>query len=289
MLGDTVRKGSPGKDERPGMNDARGLLDHFSVQLEPGVTIGHPTPGEMFVEPPVLIRKGLYDVEFLGAFSFIGGQNTLMRHVWMIGRFCSIAYNAIVGVEEHPTDFLSSSPLFQGAFDWGQLNDFRERNGATLRNAAQQWRAFRDERFGKIGIGSDVWIGEGALIRRGVQIGDGAIIASRSVVTRDVPPYAIVGGTPAALIRYRFEPAVIEALLQLQWWKYGLGALDGVDMADIHQAIDRIDRNIASGQAQPYQTPLVRLAADRSASLWLQDPENGALVEADPAQWMPGP
>jgi acetyltransferase-like isoleucine patch superfamily enzyme len=232
------------------------------------------------------LRQGVYDIEFIGAFTFMGGHRTLMRHIWMIGRFCSIAYNVMTGVEEHPTDFLSPSPLFPGAFAWRQLDEFRARNRDVLRMSYEKWWSRCDTGHSKIRIGSDVWIGEGALIRRGVTIGDGAVIAARAVVTRDVPPYAIVGGSPARIIRYRFEPAVVEALLTLQWWRYGVSALDDVDMSNIHQAIDRIDRNIASGRAEIYQTPIVRLDHDHNATLWAADPAAGQLIEVDPAPWL---
>src|SRR3546814_801459 len=100
-------------------------------------------------------------------------------------------------------------------------------------------------RVTKITVGNDVWIGEGVFIRRGVIIGDGAIVAARSVVTRDVPPYAIVGGVPAKVIRYRFEPAIVDELLKLEWWKYGLTAVSGADFTDIASCIDTIAKNIA--------------------------------------------
>lgn len=67
-------------------------------------------------------------------------------------------------------------------------------------------------------IGNDVWIGAGAFISSGVRIGDGAVVGARAVVTKDVPPYAIVAGTPARIIRFRFEPEVIGDLLALAWW-----------------------------------------------------------------------
>jgi virginiamycin A acetyltransferase len=69
-------------------------------------------------------------------------------------------------------------------------------------------------------IGNDVWIGHEALIMPAVTIGDGAIIASRSVVTKDVPPYSIVGGNPAKIIRQRFDGATIETLLEIKWWDW---------------------------------------------------------------------
>ena len=73
---------------------------------------------------------------------------------------------------------------------------------------------------GDIVIGNDVWIGYEAVIMAGVHIGDGAIIAARAVVTKDVPPYTIVGGTPAKEIRKRFDAAVIQQLLMLKWWNW---------------------------------------------------------------------
>lgn len=73
---------------------------------------------------------------------------------------------------------------------------------------------------GDIIIGNDVWIGYEAVIMAGVHIGDGAIIAARAVVTKDVPPYTIVGGTPAKEIRKRFDAEVIEHLLRLKWWDW---------------------------------------------------------------------
>ena len=69
-------------------------------------------------------------------------------------------------------------------------------------------------------VGNDVWIGYEAVVMAGVTIGDGAIVASRAVVTRDVPPYAIVGGVPAKVIKYRFDPATVESLLRIKWWEW---------------------------------------------------------------------
>lgn len=195
----------------------------------------------------------------------------------------------MAGVEEHPYDFLSPSPMFQGAFDWQQADEFRSENRDLLAHASHIWWQRRDAQFGKICIGSDVWIGEGALIRRSVNIGHGAVIASRAVVTKDVPPYAIVGGTPAHILRYRFEPEVIEALLRLNWWNYGLSALGGVDMSNVHQAIDRIEANIASGRAQLYEGPIAQIDAKGEVNLLHYDRATGAssFGTADSCRLMP--
>jgi acetyltransferase-like isoleucine patch superfamily enzyme len=253
-------------------------LAAHSVEVERNVMFGYHEPIPILIEPPVQIRPGVYEIDFLGAFTYLGGRQTDMRHIGMIGRFCSIAYNIMAGVEEHPHDYLSASPFFQGGFDWRQADEFRAENPQHQSWSTRAWHSRNEEQFSKIVIGSDVWIGEGVLIRRGVTIGDGAVVASRAVVTKDVPPYAIVGGTPARVIKYRFEPEVIAALLELNWWSYGLSALHGVDVMNINQAIDRIDANIASGRARIYETPLVHIGQDGEASLLHFDRDNGDLT-----------
>ena len=123
-----------------------------------------------------------------------------------IGRFCSIACGAkfLMTSANHAMKSLSTYvfPIFYE--EWG--------HGMPVTEA---W-----DRRGDIVIGNDVWIGYEAVILSGVTIGHGAVIAARSVVTRDVPPYAIVGGVPARLIRRRFEPETIDALLELRWWDW---------------------------------------------------------------------
>src|SRR5699024_8636000 len=69
-------------------------------------------------------------------------------------------------------------------------------------------------------IGNDVWIGHGAIIQAGITVGDGAVIASNAVVTKDIPPYAIVGGIPAKIIKYRFSDEMIAAMSQIAWWDW---------------------------------------------------------------------
>lgn len=97
-------------------------------------------------------------------------------------------------------------------------------------------------------------------------------------MTHDVPPYAAVGGTPAKIIRFRFEPGIIDALLQLRWWNYGLSAIKGADFADVRQAIPVIERNIVSGAAELHDGPLVKIGADGEASVWRYDREKNELV-----------
>ena len=253
-------------------------LEALGVEIDEGAAFGFQHPAEIHLEPPLNVRRGIYDVEFIGAFTYLGGRDTILRHVGMIGRFCAIASNVLAGDGEHPTHFLSPSPVFARSYEWPQLREFRAENPALIEKSARLHYAYIGQ-FERIQIGSDVWIGEGVFIRRGVKIGHGAIIGARAVVTKDVPPYGIVAGVPAKIIRYRFEPEVVRELLRLSWWKYGLSALRGVDFTDIHQALEVIDRNIESGHARIYDEPIVRIDTAGEASRWRFDPEAGVLRE----------
>ena len=124
-----------------------------------------------------------------------------------IGKFCSIACGAkfLFNSANHSMESLSTYPFPLFFEEWGL-----DRN-----DVADSW-----DNKGDIIIGNDVWIGYEAVILSGVTIGDGAIIGARAVVTRDVPPYTIVGGVPAKAIKKRFSEATIAFLLRLQWWNW---------------------------------------------------------------------
>lgn len=137
----------------------------------------------------------------IGDYSYIG------PHTWIInakiGKFCSIAPNCKIGLASHSVNFLSTSPIFTETkngtgYSWTKTNFFNPSN-LTI-------------------IGNDVWIGERALIISGVKVGDGAVVGAGAVVTKDVPDYAIVGGVPARVIRYRFSPEIITKLKKINWW-----------------------------------------------------------------------
>jgi hypothetical protein len=98
-------------------------------------------------------------------------------------------------------------------------------------------------------VGNDVWIGRQVTIRRGVTVGHGAIIGANSFVNKDVPPYAIVGGLPAKLIRYRFSEDVIARLLDLNWWELTPQQLEGVQFDDIDTAVGQVEAIKKAGGA----------------------------------------
>ncbi len=125
----------------------------------------------------------------------------------IIGKFCSIACGArfLFTSANHTKRSLSTYPFPIFFEEWG----------LDKANVKSAW-----DNKGDIVIGNDVWIGYEAVILSGVHIGDGAIVATRAVVTKDVPPYTIVGGIPAKAIKKRFDEATIAKLLRLQWWNW---------------------------------------------------------------------
>lgn len=137
----------------------------------------------------------------MGRYSFCGYDCDINNAV--IGSFCSIASNVRIGGAMHPVDWVSMSPVFYSGRD-------------SVRKKFSQFDRPADK---TTNIGSDVWIGDGAIIKQGVNIGVGAVIGMGSIVTKDVPPYTIVAGNPAHPIRKRFSDDVISRLLESRWWE----------------------------------------------------------------------
>jgi virginiamycin A acetyltransferase len=145
----------------------------------------------------------------------------------IIGKFCMIASGAefIMNGANHLVNSISSYPFAIFGGDWSGAME-----GKTYPNK------------GDVVIGNDVWIGYQATILSGVKVGDGAIIGSKSVVASDVPPYSIVAGNPARIIRKRFDDATIQRLLSLRWWDWemdkitkSVAILTGNNVADLEQ------------------------------------------------------
>lgn len=167
-----------------------------AVIKDPQIEVGDYTIYNDFVADPLLFEKNnvLY-------------HYPIHREKLIIGKFCSIACGTkfLFNCANHTLKSLSTYtfPLFYEEWELEQSN------------ITTAW-----DNKGDIVIGNDVWIGYEAVIMTGVHIGDGAIIAARAVVTKDVPPYTIVGGTPAKEIRKRFDTEMIHQLLKLKWWDW---------------------------------------------------------------------
>ncbi|WP_281278328.1 CatB-related O-acetyltransferase [Thalassotalea litorea] len=149
-------------------------------------------------------------------YSYVG-RNSVIQYA-KVGAYCSIANDVFIGLGMHPKDYFTTSPLF-----------YRVKNTFKL-NIVNEDLEF--DEYSRVTIGNDVWIGARAIILDGVKIGDGAIIAANAVVTKDVPPYAIVTGVPAKINSYRFEKERINELLKLKWWDL-----------PIEEVLESIERN----------------------------------------------
>ncbi|MDR1126365.1 MAG: CatB-related O-acetyltransferase [Deltaproteobacteria bacterium] len=158
----------------------------------------------------------------LGKYSYMQGNSSFFNvH---IGCYCSIAPNVTIGDIQHPISWLSTHP-----FQYIPSTKFK-----TLPYEGEP------HKNNQVIVGNDVWICRHAVILTGVQVGDGAIVGAGAVVTKNVPPYAIVGGNPARIIRYRFDEKTITELLSLAWWQLEPEDMDGVNFANIHEAILQI-------------------------------------------------
>jgi acetyltransferase-like isoleucine patch superfamily enzyme len=154
----------------------------------------------MFAHPQVQVGRHTYGLRRESIFIYHPDDRVV------IGRFCSIADGVRFVLGEHRLDCVTTFPL--------RANCFGDLPHADARSK------------GLIQVGNDVWIGVNAVILSGVQIGDGAVVAAGAVVARDAPPYAIVGGVPARIIKYRLRPDQIEALLNIRWWDWPLDEIE---------------------------------------------------------------
>ncbi|MCI8481398.1 MAG: CatB-related O-acetyltransferase [Oscillibacter sp.] len=184
-----------------------------NVVKDPSITVGAYSTYDDFVRDP-------RDFE----------RNNVLYHYPInherltIGKFCSIACGAkfLFNSANHALGSLSTYPFPIFFEEWG----------LPVEDIPRAW-----DNKGDIVIGNDVWIGYEAVILAGVTVGDGAVVGTRAVVTKDVPPYTIVGGVPAKPIRKRFSEAVIDRLLALQWWDWPeeriAASLEAIQSGDI--------------------------------------------------------
>jgi len=154
----------------------------------------------------------------LGLYSYIADTS--------VGRYCSIASRVSIGAFSHPTDWLSVHEF-----------SFRDTTSIWGDSVLNDGRNYLQDSKIHTTIGNDVWVGDNVVILRGVNIGDGAIIGAASVITKDVPPYAIMVGNPSRVVKFRFNSEIIEELLALKWWDMDMAELIGLDFSDINAVL----------------------------------------------------
>jgi acetyltransferase-like isoleucine patch superfamily enzyme len=202
------------------------LTLHGIIRLNPGARI---------------IKSRILGPTFLNRLSQIGPDVVFGKYSGMnencfvaratVGAYCAIGARTSINPFNHPTSWLSVNEFqyHPNSFDWvPEYRDF-----ARLERT--------QDMFQYVTIGNDVWTGHNVNILAGVSVGDGVIVGAGSVVTKDVPPFAIVAGVPARIVRMRFSDATIERLLRLKWWDLELSDLSGLPFRDIERCLDRIE------------------------------------------------
>lgn len=205
----------PSPDQKYPLLDQTRLVYLKNIIKNPNIIVGDYTYYDDFENPENFERNVLYHFDFEG-------------DRLIIGKFCAIASDVkfIMNGGNHRTDWFTNYPFPIFGSGWEvAMPDSWPNKGDTI-------------------IGNDVWIGYGATIMPGIAIGDGAIIASQSVVTRNVEPYTIVGGNPAQQIRKRFQELVIQELLEIRWWDWdiekithNIQAICGSDLEALRKAM----------------------------------------------------
>lgn len=227
---------------------------HFTAQqLDQLTSLGvshhwndaYTIPSEFRFEAPCrLIWSGLHGRAAVGAFSYmVSGYFANFE----IARYSSVGESVQAGRGDHPMDWLSTSPIM---YDQTCRNDFSGGGlGSLFEDFAGKtfFKTYDADNDNTIRVGNDVWIGHGAFIKPGIRIGNGAIVAAMAVVTKDVPPYAIVAGQPARIIRYRFNDDQIARLQAVQWWRFAPHDLRDVEFDQIDRALDQIEERVATG------------------------------------------
>lgn len=177
-------------------------LEKRGISIGPNVRLA----GRNIFETPSRLFGGNYVIDSsLGAHSSLNGGTIMIST--NVGRFCSIGESCAINPGRHPVNWLTTHAFPYDEIKYSDPADLARRGFIFIE---------------PVEIGHDVWVGTRACVMGGVKVQHGAIIGFGAVVTKDVPPYAIVGGSPARVLKYRFPEKIIERLLAFRWWQFDL-------------------------------------------------------------------
>lgn len=165
-------------------------------------------------------------------YSYVANDTKL--ELVIVGKFCSIGPQCKVGLDRHPKSFVSTHPIFHAKENESSVKMVRRNDVFDVSPKATR-------------IWHDVWFGTNVVLPGGIEIGTGAIIAAGAVVVKDIPPYAIAGGNPARVIRYRFPESQIDDILQSRWWEWSFSEIE--KNVDSFQNIEKFKEFLNSRQA----------------------------------------
>lgn len=186
----------------------------------------------------------------VGAFTFFNAAGQTSAYRAQFGRYSQIGESSVIGPPEHPYDWFSNHPF---AFTRPSLlpSMYVMPEFARLAPEASDAPSFADETPNDTIVGHEAYVGVGCFVKRGVRIGNGALVGARSVVTRDVPNYAIAYGNPARVVRLRFAEPIVERLLALRWWHYDLAPWKKrVDFSKVEATLAFFEERKALGELQ---------------------------------------
>ena len=204
------------------------------------------------LEPYCALLSG-HALPSIGSFSYSWSS---LQAGMDIGRYCSISWDLSIIAGNHPTNFISTSSFTYDSsfviFAKALANRHFERYPQV---------PSRPNRNDLPAIGHDVWIGQSATLARGISLGTGCVVGAGSVVTKSVPPYAVVAGNPARMIRMRFPDSLVERLLGSEWWKYNFVDFATMRYNNPDRFLDELEAAVATNEISPF-SPAVFTASE---------------------------
>jgi acetyltransferase-like isoleucine patch superfamily enzyme len=214
--------------------------------------VGQEVDSASRFEPPCNIQfMQLVGQIQVGAFSYlVSGYAQDVR----IGRYCSLGEQVDIGRGDHPINWGSTSPFSYNRYWWDLLA--ADTRYEPLASQRADLAGFDPQRTTH--IGNDVWVGHGAWISPGVTIGDGAVVAAKAVVTADVPPYAVVAGVPARVLKFRFSGETVADLLDSRWWDFAPWQIEPAAVVDPLSLVRHVE-NLRKRGEMPYMPEIPSL------------------------------